>query len=206
MPADPLFDGMALDRLYHDGANHLVLTGVATGPKRHDKAEKALADMIAAEPNWRRRLGYGGPDFVIQLQAADLPLAQRASERAALLFGHKRNVVRAQADLDTTLLHNPADGTAWYFRAVCYLARGDEAAAERDLRRVLALSGSRPPLVDQVIDFGRLELVQGRHRARATQLAGKIALGLPAEKSPAELMKELCADVPEPPSPEVIHR
>jgi len=202
MPIDPIFDGMALDRLYHGAGNHLVITGAATGARRRDKAEKVLADMIAAEPDWRLRLSYGGPDFAFKLQAADLPLAQRAYERAVLLYGHERKAARALADLDTTLLHNPTDGTAWYFRAVCYLALGDEAAAERDLRRVLALSRGRPPLVDQVIDYVRLELVQGRHRARASQLGEKIALALPGEKALAALVKELCADPPPPPPPE----
>ena len=30
MPADPVYDGVTLDRAYHDAANHLVITGAIT--------------------------------------------------------------------------------------------------------------------------------------------------------------------------------
>ncbi|HKI37994.1 MAG TPA: hypothetical protein VKA46_39435 [Gemmataceae bacterium] len=201
MPADALFDGMGLDRGYHDGDNHLVITGATIGPRRRDKAEKALAEMIEAEPDWRIRLSYGGPDLKIKLTPADLELGQRAFERAVEWFAHERNAARAVADLDTVLFHNPGDATAWYFRAVCYLAIKDEAAAKRDLRRVLGFAQGRPPLVDQVIAYDRLELVQGRYRATASQTAEKFSLALPAEKPLAAVLKELCEDPPRPVNP-----
>jgi hypothetical protein len=198
MPDNALFDGMRLERGYHDAANHLVITGAAIGTRRRDKAEKELAEMIAADPDWRIRVSYGGADLKIKLTTADLELGQRAFERAVELYAHDRRAADAVADLDTALFHDPTDATAWYFRAVCYLAIKDEAAAKRDLRRVLGFAQGRPPLVDQVIDYGRLELVQGRYRADASQMAEKFSLTLPVEKPLAALLKELCEEPPKP--------
>ncbi len=209
MPADPVYDGVALERAYHDAANHLVVTGAIIlmdfpgldnarikllNQRRDERARKALDAAIKADPNWRLRLSYGGPDLVLAAAPADLDLAQRAFDRAAHLYGHERKVARALADLDTTIFNNPADATAWYFRAVCELALGDEAAARRDLRRVLAFADGRPPMLGKVIDYSRLELVQGINRATTSQTAGKIALAAPAEKSVGEIIRELCEE------------
>ncbi len=209
MPSDSVYDGVALDRAYHDAANHLVLSGAITlmgfadldqartkvlNRRREEAARKALAAAVAADPSWRPRLSYGGPDVVLKVVPADLALARRAFERAAEWYGHRRQVERALTELNIALFNDPSDATAWYFRAVCELALGDDAAARRDLRRVLGFAGGKLPPLEGVIDYGRLELVQGINRATARQTTGKVALAVPAEKTAAELMHELCEE------------
>jgi hypothetical protein len=217
MPSDPTFDGVTLDRAYHDAANHLVLTGAVAlfdfpgqderrkkvlNERRQERAKKALAALIDADPDWRLRVSYGGPDVVFKPVAADPELGERAFERAVEWYAHQRKADRAIVDLNTTLFNVPGDATAWYFRAVVELAVGDEAAARRDLRRVLGFANGRPPLVEQVIDYGRLELVQGRNRATATQRGDKMGLAPPADKPIQELLKELSAEPGKAPPPD----
>jgi tetratricopeptide (TPR) repeat protein len=209
MPTDPIYDGMALDRAYHDAANHLVLTGAIAmlefpgldqarskllNQRREEKARKALAAAIEADPDWRLRLAYGGPDVVLKSAPADLALAERSFQKAVHWYGHERKVARARDELNVTIFNYPADPTAWYFRAVCELALGDDAAARRDLRRVLAFAEGRPPQLDRLIDFDRLEMVQGVNRATASQLARKLALAPAADLSLEALKKELCEE------------
>jgi tetratricopeptide (TPR) repeat protein len=217
MPADPIYDGVVLDRAYYDAANHFVLSGAIAqldfpgldqarravlNRRRGEEARKGLAAAVEADPDARPRLSYGRPEVVLKSTPADLALAARSFERAVHRYGHERKVARALDELNVVIFNNPGDATAWYFRAVCETALGDDAAARRDLRRVLAFAGAKPPQLVKIIDFDRLEMVQGTNRATTSQMARKLALAVPADLSPAALKKELCEEPLKAPVPD----
>jgi hypothetical protein len=64
--------------------------------------------------------------------------------------------------LDTTLMHSPQSGTAWFTRAMVNVARGRLLLARRDLRRLLVVEEAQPEA--RWTRLRKLEALQGTLR------------------------------------------
>src|SRR5207249_3203835 len=138
MPAYPEFDGLTLQRGFHDVQGRLVLRFSLVG-LLDKKAEPALKKLLDVHPDWKARSAVA---VRLQLAGKSEPRDPRIVEETLLkAVTHLRyeRVEEALAQVTTTILHDPEDSTAWYIRGLCYLLRGDLEQAERDLRRTVQL-------------------------------------------------------------------
>jgi len=197
MPADPLFDGVALQRGHHNAAGRLVLSGYAVGRAPRKEMETLLLQLLAAEPAWAPRLA-GGPMPVFKRIAADPSRTGKAFWNAVSLFVAEKEEDAAK-ELSTALLHAPGDVTNWYFRAICYLTPGDDVLGERDLRRVMAMTkehgtDSYSSVAFSSINLQRLERIQGSSRQKANKMANRLLPTSSGSRLLPEMLKAYCVE------------
>ncbi len=183
LPADPVFDGLVVNRLHHAPTGELIISGRATSLKMSEPAQQQLVRLIRLDPNGLLHLGTKPPVFKFPLIEIGLTSSGEAFDAAILAYAEERNLCKATVLLDQALFHCPTDATAWYFRALCYHLQGNDLLAERDLRRladhVVGL-GSPAPSLEDVVSARRLERIQGPARSRVSDRAVRFSLERPS--------------------------
>jgi hypothetical protein len=85
-----------------------------------------------------------------------------------------KNVTDASIQaLDSSLLHDPENSTAWYLLALCHLSLGQERLAARDVRRMQVVEEA--DLQQRKTRLFRLEMLQGPIRMLAHQFIARVA-------------------------------
>lgn len=202
MPALELFDGIVVERAYHDAGDRLVLACSTVGNPDTIEASRLMEKLLNTHPEWKRRVSTGAliistrslprdeawayqtvsraisniSKFMLNAQKSESGTDQSGRSHSASC---QNEAPRLGADLDATIalldsaiLHNPKDATAWFVRAMCHLAVNDEELAERDAFRVLAIE--RSIYYDQRSHLRRLERLQGNLRINTLRLLDKL--------------------------------
>jgi hypothetical protein len=143
---------------------------------RRDEAAAALGEQRAIDLVRDNSPESGiGPGMGCALPDAATHYGRPATERApALLPPYRALQPRLRASvprevaataasyLDTTLMHTPQSGTAWFTRAMVNVARGRLLLARRDLRRLLVVEEAQPEA--RWTRLRKLEALQGTLR------------------------------------------
>jgi hypothetical protein len=188
MPAYADFDGVTLQRGFHDQQGRLILrVGVVNVLPRD--AEVTFKKLLDAHPEWKARSAAG-----VRVQVTGPPLTQdlRVVEESILKAVQELKFLRIEPAIQlttTAILHEPEDSTAWYLRALCYLLRGDTEQADRDLRRTVQLEreGVRYPGPRAALRLERLELLQSKYRQMLNERRKRVLSEVEAGKPPLTL-------------------
>jgi hypothetical protein len=176
-------------------ASGVLLSGLKQVPQDFDVAEKALqaalrevgAGMEELAPAYHADrgpcpLGPGCAACLLTPEGSErVPRRTREQVRAAALkrFG------AAVPYFDVALLHTPDNTTAWYLRALCYVAQGDGVLAQRDLVRAVKFEKAQPGFRETRLV--KTEYFQGEYRADTTRLMENLYLDPSSFKAPLSL-------------------
>ena len=174
--AFPEFDGIAWTRASYDDRSTLIFHGRAVG-------RRVTPNLLV--PQIRKILKLD-PSVAVDIapldyQSRDPDLAALAVARAMGLIGDGQPAAATES-LDSALLHNPEDTTAWYLRAGCSMLRGDNRAAERDVRRLLAIEREFFELSRERNQ--RLEKIQNYFRISVEKMVSEIRSREPRQYKP----------------------
>ncbi len=188
MPAYPELDGLTLQRAFHDVRGQLILRYSRIGPLDR-KAEATLKTLLDSHPEWKVRSAAG---VRLQLSGRAEPRDPRVLEETLLKAVQNLRYDRvddALALISTAILHDTEDSTAWYVRALCYLLKGEQEQAERDLRRTVLLEkeGVRYPGPRANLRLERLELLQTKTREKVNDVKLKVLNDVESGKPPLAL-------------------
>lgn len=186
MPAYTEFDGLTLQRAFHDVRGNLILRVSVVGTLSRKAAAK-FKELLDEHPEWKERAAVG-----VRVQVAStLSPDPRVVENSLLesIRRLKYGKIESARELATTaILHDPEDSTAWYVRALTFLLEKDIEQAERDLRRTVLLEreGPRFPGPRANLRLERLELLQNKNRLMLNEgrkkVLNDVESGVPALK------------------------
>lgn len=89
--------------------------------------------------------------------------------------------------VSVALLHAPDNSTAWFLRGAVTLAKGNQAIAGRDLRRMMAVEWTSP--YARAVRLEKLEHVQGEFRRTAAAMAENVTLDMANGRRPWTLVE-----------------
>ena len=168
MPANPVFDGVTIDRAYYNEKSALVLSGRIVGRQDPPNLSRPLKQALGGAAMSLAVVS------VLTPEPRDPDLSSRAVTRALDLIegGNTRAAVEL---LDAATLNDPRETAAWFLRAGCYLNLGSVALAERDMRRMRDLERRAPSLTR--IRYQKLSRLQGGFRIALNELESRIGTG-----------------------------
>jgi hypothetical protein len=148
-PAYPVFDGVRVEGARYDADVNLIFDARVVGTP-DPAAEARLAELIRADPKYRRRAPAGkqvlirradGPKYSDD-QLADFSLAFGA-KLLAKAGGGAADRAKAKEWLDTATLHYPNESAVWFLDAYYQFAIAKDAElARRDLYRTIEAEGT----------------------------------------------------------------
>jgi hypothetical protein len=173
------FDGVRLDRAYHNPRNELTFGGVAVGATALADVHKQTEAWLKTNGLWRRRLSAGMTLAGLKSRAPTLATAEAdlgAAMSALATAGGRPAVRSARERLEMVLLDNPRDGVAWRLLALSYVMTAEGPLAERALRRAVAWQRDNRHLYwTERSPYRQMERLQGRYRVEMGRLERAVA-------------------------------